>query len=429
MPKQSEILGLNARMEFINTNSAFARSLAGSKYATKVVMQENHIPTAEIIGVLGTMEDVNLFDWTSLQKNFVIKPSNGSAGKGIVIFKKKLEDKLEWVDVTGRNWNLEDIKLHCSDILEGQYSTHGLAHNVIIENRVLCHPALKKYVTVGTPDIRVIVYHGIPIMSELRLPTRESGGRANIHQGAILVGIDLATGITTYGIATNNPNVRFLPGTKIKLNGIKIPFWQQLLERAVEATKVAKLEYCGVDLFIDEERGPLIVELNAQPGLAIQIANRAGLRRRLERVRDLDVISTSHGVRIGQALFAQSFADKVKSEEGLQILQPQEKIFIFDQDKKVKHETLALINTGRFRSAIAASLARDLGLLNTSQLLWFEKEAKEGSTPVVEVTYKLRNQKHATAMIVSNNLNHKPYKINLGRHDLQGFVVGTQNQA
>ncbi len=426
MPKTSDILGMNARSFFTRLNSSFAQSLAGSKYATKVVLQENNIPTAEILGVLGTNEDVALFDWEQLDKNFVIKPSNGSAGKGIVIFKKKLEDKLIWVDVVGQHWSVDDIKLHCSDILEGQYSTHGLSHSVIIEQRVLTHPALKKFVPLGTPDIRVIVYHSVPVMAMLRLPTRQSEGRANIHQGAICVGIDLATGITTYAISSYDPDVRYLPGTKQKLSGIKIPFWNQVLECAVEAAKVANLEYSGIDLFIDEARGPLVVELNAQPGLAIQIANRAGLRRRLERVRDLEVINTAHGVRIGQALFAQNIADKVRAESGVQILSPREPTLIWDKAKKEKREVMALINTGRFRSAIATDLAKELGLLDSPDLLWFQTESKEGTAPVIEVTFKLRGIKKTTAMIVSARLNSKPYQLNLGRHDLEGFVVGME---
>jgi hypothetical protein len=44
------------------------------------------------------------------------------------------------------------------------------------------------------------------------------------------------------------------------------------------------LAFLGVDLVIDRDRGPLLLELNARPGLQIQVANQAGLLKRLESV-------------------------------------------------------------------------------------------------------------------------------------------------
>ena len=44
------------------------------------------------------------------------------------------------------------------------------------------------------------------------------------------------------------------------------------------------LGYLGVDLLLDREKGPLLLELNARPGLAIQMANKSGLFGRLDRI-------------------------------------------------------------------------------------------------------------------------------------------------
>ncbi len=44
------------------------------------------------------------------------------------------------------------------------------------------------------------------------------------------------------------------------------------------------LGYQGIDIVLDREQGPLILELNARPGLNIQIANRAGLHKRLTAI-------------------------------------------------------------------------------------------------------------------------------------------------
>jgi len=424
MPLARDILGMNARQQmYTGLNSTQAKSFTNSKYATKILLQNKSIPTASVYGVFATGEDINEFPWQTLEKNFVIKPTNGNAGKGVLVFRKQHADLIHWTDAVGETWSLDEIKLHCFDILDGQYSTYGNNHNVIVEERIPIHPTFSKYAYKGTPDIRVIVFNQVPVMAELRLPTPESEGRANLHQGAIGCGIDMATGITTHAITGNGQTLQFLPNSKRKLNGIRIPHWKLLLTMAVEATTAAGLAFCGADLFIHEEKGPLVVELNANPGLQIQLANQAGLRRRLERVQDLQVLNSEHGVKISQALFAERFADKIKTEDGLLIAAPFEDILIFG-DNKAKEQTLALLNTGRFRSAIASNLAEKLGLIGIDDLLWFQQENGEGKVPVVEVIFKLKDRKVKTAMVVSKRLDKLKHRVEIGRKDLTGFLVG-----
>ena len=426
MPKPRDILGMNARNQIYTAlNSQQSKNLCNSKYATKILLKNNDIPTAEIYGILAINEDIQEFDWSSLKKNFVIKPTNGHAGKGVVAFKKQLDDGEHWVDVVGKHWSLDDIKLHCFDILEGQYSSFGREHGVIIEERILSHPRLKKYSYQGTPDVRVVVFNHIPVMALLRLPTKESEGRANQSQGALGVGIDMATGVTTHATAHLNQLIQYLPGTKKKLNGIKMPFWKKTLKVAVEASDAANLVYSGIDLFIDEEKGPVVVELNAAPGLSIQTSNQAGLRRRLERVQGLNVLNADHGVRIAQALFAEKFSDKIKAEEGLTIVSPREEGVVIGENK-TKKEALILVNTGRFRSAVSADLADELGLIDLDDLLWFQQESEEGKVPVVEVSFRLKGKLRKTAMVVSKRLNKTKHKLEIGRKDLTGFLVGEQ---
>jgi alpha-L-glutamate ligase-like protein len=427
MPTAQDILGMNARNRlFSSLNPASAKSFATSKYATKLLLDSKEITVPQIYGLLATQEDVNYFDWHSLEKDFVIKPTNGSAGKGIVAFKTKLAGENKWRDALGHIWALEDIKLHCFDIIEGQYSTWGAQHHIIVEERSLTHPAIAKYVSKGTPDLRVIVYNQVPVMAMLRLPTAQSEGRANLHQGAIGVGIDMATGISTYAITGKGESIQFLPGTKKKLNGIKIPFWKKSLTTAVDAASAAQLRYSGVDLFLHPDKGPQVVELNANPGLSIQIANRSGLRRRLERVKDLKVLNSEHGVRIGRALFAEIFADKIISEEGLLIVNPHEKIIVLSEAGE-KIEVPALMHTGRYRSAMSKKLAQNLGLLDLDDLLWFQQEKKEDIAPVVESTVIIKDRKLKTTMVISQRLDKTKHKIEIGRRDLAGMLVG-ENQ-
>lgn len=40
--------------------------------------------------------------------------------------------------------------------------------------------------------------------------------------------------------------------------------------------------YLGIDFVLDASLGPVVLEANARPGLAIQVANRQGLLPRLE---------------------------------------------------------------------------------------------------------------------------------------------------
>ena len=426
MPKASDILGMNARNQlYTSRNSTSAKRFGTSKYATKVLLENKKIATAKVFGILGTTEDINEFPWQSMEKDFVVKPSNGNAGKGILIFRRQEPDKEHWLDAVGRKMSLDEIKLHCSDILEGQYSTYGTSSHVIVEERVLIHSKLLKYTHKGTPDIRVIVFNHVPVMSMLRLPTPESEGRANLHQGAIAVGIDMFSGVTTHAITGKGTPITFLPNSKRKLNGIKIPFFQELLTTAVAAADAAGLVCCGVDLFVHEEKGPLVVELNANPGLSIQMANRSGLHRRLMRVEDINVLNPEHGVRIGRSLFAESFSDKIKAEDGLIIVTPFEELVVYD-DQKQKSTELGLMNTGRFRSAISSDLAKKLGLIDLNDLLWFQQEKEEGRVPVVEVSFRLRNRRINTAMVVSKKLNKSKYQIEIGRHDLAGFLVGDE---
>lgn len=418
-----DVLGMNARNQlYVPMNSARSKAICKSKYATKLLLQSKNIPTAAIYGILGTSEDVEDYEWGKLKKDFVIKPTNGHAGKGVIAFRKQQTDGEHWTDVVGTIWSLDDIKLHCLDILSGQYSTHGSNHNIIIEERIPIHPELLKYSYKGTPDVRVVVFNSVPVMAKLRLPTEESEGRANISQGAIMTGIDIATGLTTQGVAHKKELITHLPDTNLKLSGIKIPFWEKILQTAVEAAIAAELMFTGVDIFVHKTKGPMVVELNAYPGLSIQVANKAGLRRRLERVQDLNVLNADHGVKIGQALFAESFAAEIEAEGQVPIVELEETVIAYgDGDEKI--EAKASLNTGRFRTAIASNLARDLGLIDVDDLLWFQQVTGEGKRPVVELKFKLKGKLVDTTVVVSKKLNNKNYQVEIGKKDLAGFVI------
>lgn len=421
--KPSHILGMNSRYKYTKKNPSSAKRYGFSKLRTKELLRENKIPTAEVFHIFNNINDLENINWEIIPVPFVIKPANGSAGKGILVIEKKLENKELWKSTSGIKYDATDLSLHVSNILDGEFSTWGTSYQAIIEEMIPAHPDLVKYAYQGTPDIRVVVFNNVPVMAMIRIPTKKSSGRANLDQGALGLGIDMATGQTTYGVEGKSGTITHFPGTKKKVSGIQIPQWNKLLETAVRASDAAGYVFMGADLFIHPEKGPMIVELNGFPGLSIQLCNKDGLKRRLERIEGLDVADAKHGVKISQALFAHSFDGSFNTEEGKKVIPTKPEVTVYD-DRNRAHHTEALVNTGRYRSAISENYAEKLGILDIDDLLWRQQESIEGKVPVVEVKFKLGGQRDKTAMVVIKKLNKSKHKIELGRMDLQGFLVG-----
>ena len=382
--KPSHILGMNARYQYTKMNPNSAKSYGFSKLKTKELLVDHNIPTAQVYHVFSTLQDLDNINWDTIPVPFVVKPASGSAGKGIWVITKKLANKAQWKLSTGTTITEDDLYLHINNILDGEFSTWGSTHKAIVEEKIPAHSDLSKYSYKGTPDIRVVVFNSVPVMAMARIPTKESEGKANLDQGAIGLGIDMATGLTTYGVKGKKERITHFPGTKKRISGIKIPHWNKVLETAVRAANVAGYKFMGADIFVHPEKGPMIVELNGYPGLSIQICNRAGLKRRIDRVEGLEIISPKHGVKVSQALFAHNFSDQIKIDTGLQVISTQPIIHVNDDDNK-EHETEALVNTGRYRSAISEKFAHELGLYNIDDLLWRQQELIEGKVPVIEV--------------------------------------------
>lgn len=229
----------------------------------------------------------NLHQSLSKLDSFVIKPANGSQGNGIIVISKIIKDdpnKLRFIRSSGKEIELAEIKHHCSGILSGLYSLAGQNDQAIIQEKLEMHPVFSDYCYGGIPDIRVIVYLGYPVMSMVRLPTQKSDGRANLHQGAIGAGLNLKDG-TTNNAVIENKVVTHHPDTKNEMKNLQIPYWNEILELAARCYDMVDLGYIGVDIVLTPNKGPILLELNARPGLAIQIANLAGLVPRLDKIQ------------------------------------------------------------------------------------------------------------------------------------------------
>lgn len=220
-------------------------------------------------------------------QGFVVKPAHGSGGDGILVINGRRGDKYR--KANGSLMSREDFEHHLSNALSGLYSLGGQPDHLLIEYFVQFDPIFDQISYQGVPDVRIIVFQGYPVMAMIRLPTRISDGKANLHQGAIGVGIDLSTGTTKKGV-WGRELVSEHPDTERPIDGLQIPGWDHLLHMSAKCYEVSELGYVGVDFVLDQTLGPLILELNARPGLSIQMANGQGLLPRLKKIQDLEAM-------------------------------------------------------------------------------------------------------------------------------------------
>jgi len=282
--QKAGVLGLNRRnAEYtLRHNARSLYPLVDDKLRTKKLAREAGMAVPELYGAIEAPYQVRLLPSSIRSRDeFVVKPSGGSEGLGILVISGRTKYRYRRAD--GVLVTEEDVKHHVLNILSGMYSLAGQPDKALIEYRVKFDPVFKAISYLGVPDVRIIVFLGVPVMAMVRLPTRLSGGRANLHQGAIGAGIDMATG-TTLTAVWRTEVVTDHPDTGNRVSDVAIPHWPDLLKLAARCFELTGLGYLGVDIVLDREKGPMILELNARPGLAIQIANRSGLEPRLQDV-------------------------------------------------------------------------------------------------------------------------------------------------
>ena len=274
--KQQGVLSINQRnSDFVlryNPRKLFP--LVDDKLKTKQLAIKAGIAVPPLYDIIETEHQIKSIEETLLPyKDFVVKPARGSGGDGILVFTDKVYGRFR--QINGKLMTTPELSYHLSRLLSGAYSLGGSSDYAIIEKRVVVDSVFAEVSYEGIPDIRIITLLGYPAMAMVRLPTRLSGGKANLHQGAIGVGVDLATGKTLGGVHHNDA-IDYHPDTLQSIVGIEVPYWNQILEIASSCYDLTGLGYLGVDIVLDKDHGPLMLELNARPGLNIQIANREG---------------------------------------------------------------------------------------------------------------------------------------------------------
>jgi alpha-L-glutamate ligase-like protein len=280
--KNLGILGINRRNAnyTLIVNPRRYYPLVDDKLLTKELSIKNGIQVPELYKVIRHHYQIaDVFEVARHHQRFVVKPSRGCEGEGILVLRALMSGGFE--RASGKILSPEELKYYISGILSGLYSFGGQDDKALIEYKVESDSVFEMVTHRGVPDVRIIVYRGVPVMSMLRLPTMESNGKANLHQGALGVGVDLSSGITLNGIH-HNRIITMHPDTHHLVAGLSIPYWQEILTIATHCYEMTGLGYLGVDVVVDRDKGPMLLELNARPGLSIQIANRQGLLPRLE---------------------------------------------------------------------------------------------------------------------------------------------------
>lgn len=292
------ILGMNQRNTgFIGEyNPRRNYPLVDNKLKTKRAAQDRCIPVPELYGRVDYQYQVaGLIKKIEAYSGFVIKPAQGSGGKGILVVIGRRGDN--YIKSSGQEIDAAEVCRHATNILAGLHSLGGRNDCAMIEALIDFDPCLADYSHEGVPDIRVIAFKGVPVMAMMRCATHASDGKANLHQGAVGVGIDIATGRSVRAVQ-HDQLIEVHPDTGACFGSLEIPHWDRVLDLAASCVEMTGLGYLGADIVLDKEQGPMLLELNARPGLAIQVANQAGLLRRLQRAAEIALETSDHDLKI-----------------------------------------------------------------------------------------------------------------------------------
>lgn len=408
------ILGLNARsLLYIRPyNSSSAFRLADNKLKTKAFLTARGIPAAKMYARIENREMAREFDYSQLPDECVLKPNFGFGGEGIIIFRGR--KKGQFLKNGKVAYDNEQIIEHIEDILDGKFSLGGRRDTAFFEQILHPHECFARFRPAGLPDIRIIVFNMVPVMAMLRIPTKDSDGKANVHLGGIGIGIDIAKGTTTHA-AQYHHMITVLPHGE-SVAGIPIPHWEEILLISSRIQQMTDIGYLAVDITIDQHMGPALLEVNARAGLMVQVANLAPLRRRLERVQGIRVGTPEKGVRLGQDLFGEKVrvsSTKENASDAKTVLGMTDTISIVGSGETVREP--CLIDATAERTLFTEDFLKELASIGAA-------EPAEDQDAAHKVKFTLGGKKIQTLVGASSVLA-EGYRVCVGRRDLAGFLI------
>lgn len=419
------VLGLNARnLLYIKPfNPRKAVAFADDKLKTKAFLAARGIPTARLYARIETRNQLKHFDFKTLPEECVLKPNYGFGGEGIMILKGRKNGL--FLEQGKRPIPEQELREHIEDILDGKFSVNGREDTAFFEKILVPDDSFAPFRPAGLPDIRLVVFNLVPVMAMVRIPTAASRGKANIHMGGIGIGIDIAKGITTHAVQYTKLVDRLPHGAPVE--GIPIGHWEEMLLIASRIQYITNIGYLAVDLTIDQEQGPVLLEVNARAGLSVQIANLAPLRARLQRVEGISVTTPEKGVRLARELFGRKLETSrtaTAEEEGRPILGTREILSILKDGEVI--DVPAIIAPDHERTVFASDLLMQLeqqGVIEAEDV-----EAPRAEERAFRVKFTLGGKKIQT-VVREGEMPANSVKAVIGRRDLVGFLIDPAKMA
>lgn len=264
---KGQALGMNARnvLGVFRGNSSRAIAIANDKIATKTMLVAAGVPVSPQRGVFPSVMSLEGLR-AVLDRPVALKPAAGRGGGGILLI-QPAADGSGFVNIHGKPVAWSEIIQHATEIIHGRFS-FGDEDVLLVEDLLVPHPGIVALHGKGIADFRFIFERDNLLMAMLRLPTAASDGKANLHAGGVGAPVDLATG--RLGEVVGKSGVSPLHPDGMRVAGVVVPEWEALLAVARQAAAISPLGFVGVDLVLDANLGPVVLEWNARPGLEIQ---------------------------------------------------------------------------------------------------------------------------------------------------------------
>jgi len=402
------ILWQNERnLEFIKwKNTSFARYLADSKLRTKEFLQSKNIPVPENFYVIKKHSQLLDLDLSILKPPFVVKPNFGYWWNWILVI-DNVDSVGNYITNTWEIISKRKMMQHFRDILDWFFSLSWNRDQVVIERKVELDESIALIWKYWLPDIRVIVYNMIPIIAMLRVPTEESGWKANLHVWACWVWVEVWTWKLTH-ITSKNKIIKTIPWIG-DIRWLELPHWDKVLELTSSLQQITWIWYLACDIVLDKEKGPLLLEVNIRPWLSVQNANLMPLWARLKKVEWITVTSVEKWVRLAKDLFGSDLWERIKNITWNILVGPKEFITLYSWEKQYKY-------TANIQIVQNVSIIDKNFLIEV--LKYPEEEIEELKS--IKLEYKILWQKRETSFKIKEL---EWVNIILGKNALKGFYI------